>query len=68
MILKEPGAQPKMIQSKGGLPFWSPDGKLIVSNADANTLQVIDMNGTVEFSVDGATSDSLSWQAIHSGG
>ena len=67
MILKEPGAQAKTIQSKGGLPLWSPDGKLIVSNADANTLQVIDMNGVVKFSVDGATSDSPSWQPIRSG-
>jgi Tol biopolymer transport system component len=68
LIIKEPGAQPKTIQSKGGLPFWSPDGRLIVSNADVNTLQVIDMTGAVKFSVDGATSDSPSWQSIRAGG
>jgi Tol biopolymer transport system component len=67
LILKEPGTQPKTIQSKAGLPFWSPDGKLLVSNPEANKLEVVDLNGTVKFTVDGVTSDSPSWQTIRSG-
>jgi hypothetical protein len=49
------------------LPFWSPDGKLLISNAEANKLEVVDLNGTVKFTVDGVTSDSPSWQTIRSG-
>ncbi len=68
IILKEPGGQPKNIQPTGGLPFWSPDGKLLASTTNDGKLQVIDLNGAVKFTLDGMTGDDLSWQAIRSGG
>jgi Tol biopolymer transport system component len=67
MSLKEPGEQPRSIQPASGMPSWSPDGRLLTTLTDANAVQVIDLNGAVKLTLDGAT-DQPAWQSLRTGG
>ena len=70
VVLREVGAAPVDLPPPAGMPFWSPDGKLLATThantsagTDANTLSVLGLAGDVRFSLPGAT-DWVSWQRL----
>lgn len=68
IILRDVGAAPVDLQvPSAGIPFWSPDGRLLSSISDAGELVVNDLHGDVKFRIGGA-SDKPAWQALRSGG
>jgi Tol biopolymer transport system component len=68
IILREAGAAPIDLQvPSAGIPFWSPDGRLLSSVSDAGDLVVNDLRGDVKFRIAGA-SDKPAWQGLVSGG
>ena len=69
-VLKDVAAAPVDLPPPAGMPFWSPDGKLLAAThsqtsagTDANTLSVLGLDGDVRFSLPGAT-DWVSWQPL----
>lgn len=60
IVLQDVGAAPVDLPPPACMPFWSPDGKLL-ADVNANTLDVLGLDGTVQASITGAT-DALSWQ------
>lgn len=65
LTLREDDADPVNLPGFGGAPTWSPDGRYLVAGqveGGANELVVIDRQGNVHATFEGAASESVSWK------
>ena len=64
VVLMEEGADPVELRADSvGIPVWSPDGSLIASTSDAGAVVVMDLEGNVESTIDGAAG-RVAWQPL----
>jgi Tol biopolymer transport system component len=64
VVLMEEGADPLNLPSEmGGVPVWSPDGRLLASTSESGILAVTDLAGNVVTTIEGAAG-KVAWQPL----